>query len=566
MKLTKKIALKNLLNAYIKNNTGYEFKIKNGIYYLHIQLPKAGLEIELSYYSLTNRHQFEGPAYLIPDGETEGYAIDFDEVVKRLSSGICANNILDNHGLKFIEQVNTSYNNLNLVFTRLTKQHISLLFEPSVSFKLSEASLLSGHQMHPTPKSCNGFSQDEFIAYYPEFGNQFQMHYFKAASKNAISVSILENNTNDLIKKHFVDGIPLHDEVLIPLHPWQAKYIETLEPIQKMLADQTLVRLGPMGRYFNATSSIRSVYNEKVPYMLKLSLNVMITNSVRMQYERELKRAISVAKFWHADIAISMQNKFPLFHPITDPAFICLHDNGTLIEESAVLFRHNPFMDSDNNATCLAALCQDYPFARGNRFSNIIPLLAKTYKIKEDMAALIWFKQFLTIAVEPLLWLFSHHEIALEAHQQNLLLRLDDNGLPEVTYYRDSQGYYVSDNIVNNASSDMFNDFATGSYQFVSHHFSYYLICNSVLGVINAIGYTRFITEDELIRTVHSFINVKNKQWNRQINTYLNDLLIAKTLPFKDNLATKLHDLDELTAPLAQQSIYTEIVNPFNFN
>jgi hypothetical protein len=31
----------------------------------------------------------------------------------------------------------------------------------------------------------------------------------------------------------------------------------------------------------------------------------------------------------------------------------------------------------------------------------------------------------------------------------------------------------------------------------------------------------------------------------------------------KDNLATRLQDLDELTAPLSQQSVYLEIKNPF---
>ena len=74
-----------------------------------------------------------------------------------------------------------------------------------------------------------------------------------------------------------------------------------------------------------------------------MSLNVMITNSVRINYERELERAIAVDKFWQTDIAKEIQRITHSLVQLLILHFLCLLDsNGKLIEESALLFRHNP--------------------------------------------------------------------------------------------------------------------------------------------------------------------------------------------------------------------------------
>lgn len=571
MKIAKKITLKSLLNAYLKNNHSYKLREVNGIHYIDIYLEsaKATLIVELNYYSTIGRHQFKFPLHVLANGAIEPLEINFWTAIEILVHSLIKNNkALTANTNKLIQQIKNSYKNLNITFGELSEEKIAELFGRKVNFKMSEGGLLAGHQMHPTPKSCEGFSNEEFCAYYPELRNEFQLHYFLASPENAISISSLSQTTNEVLKKHFLDNTNYADGILIPIHPWQAQHLHKLDSIKRMLANKTLIDLGQQAKYFTATSSVRSVYSEITPYMLKFSLNVMITNSVRMQYERELSRAISVNKFWEGDIAVELRQKYPMFNAITDPAFICLHENGKMIEESAVLFRNNPFTDNNNNVTCLAALCQDDPHNPGNRFNNIIPELALKCVITEEDAALLWFNRFLSICIEPLLWLFSHYEIALEAHQQNLLTNLDENGLPQNGYFRDSQGYYISHAALSKLDnySGIFNDFAQGSSEFISHHFSYYLVCNSIFGVINAIGYSGFVSEAQLIKQFQQFIFKLDQSWENQVNNYLNNLLYSQTLPFKDNLATKLYDLDELTAPLELQSVYTDIANPFNLN
>jgi siderophore synthetase component len=45
-------------------------------------------------------------------------------------------------------------------------------------------------------------------------------------------------------------------------------------------------------------------------------------------------------------------------------------------------------------------------------------------------------------------------------------------------------------------------------------------------------------------------------------STLLQGLLFNPTLPYKGNLLTRLHELDELIAPVENQSVYVQLPNP----
>ncbi len=84
--------------------------------------------------------------------------------------------------------------------------------------------------------------------------------------------------------------------------------------------------------------------------------------------------------------------------------------------------------------------------------------------------------------------------------------------------------------------------------------FSYYFFGNTLFGLINAIGATGYISEDELL--IHLQQNLL-QLW-RAISRYAHYyrvLLFNDSLPYKGNLLTRLHELDELIAPLEHQSV-----------
>jgi siderophore synthetase component len=558
------ISLKSFLNCYLLGKDNYSLIKHQGNDYLEINFPRVGviLWVKLNYYSITGRHQLSFPVYQVSSDTIK--SIDFWQVLDFILEELKLKDDLKVEKIvKFRGQLENSLHNQAVTLENITD--VRGLSSLVVDFALSESSLLSGHQLHPSAKSCYGFSQSEYLKYYPEFANLFQLHYFLVSqdvihSDSKININLTKLIADDLVAQKIPEG-----KSLLPLHPWQANYLLSLESVQQMIANGELINLGALGKKFQATSSIRTLYSREFEYMFKMSLNVMITNSVRMNQARELDRAIAVTEFWQTPIASEFSQSYPFFRAIKDPGYLCLKYDGQLIEESAVLIRDNPFYSKQLNVSCIAALCQDNPFKEGNRFNTIIPKLAAQLNLSESATAEIWFKQFIEAAIEPLLWLFSYKEIALEAHQQNLLIELDANGLPIGGYYRDSQGYYISEKkkLEFDSFLHIFSHFASGDSEFVAHHFTYYLICNSLMAVINALGYAGYIDEEVLITIFTEFLLEKQQEWGKRTNKYLEYLLSSQTLPMKDNLATRLQDLDELTAPLSQQSVYLEIKNPF---
>lgn len=562
MNIADKITLKNFLNTYFLTNNFEIIQKDNKQFIQHYVDNNTILEIELVYHSTTGRNLYRFPVYIITSNNQ--YSITTKEIINLLLDKLFNSNPKLLKGReKFISQLNNSHINLSAIFNKLTGSDIDKLFTHTASFDMTESAILGGHQMHPTPKSCIGFNQEQFIQYNPELRNTFQMHYF-LADKSIVTTKNNQNILiNQIIDKNYLKN-NYKDKYLIPIHPWQAMHILQLPVIQNMLENGSLKDLGLQGIHVKASSSVRTVFADSSSYMLKLSLNISITNSMRMQYARELDRAIAADNFWKTNIGLHFSNKYPKFTPITDPAYLILHEDGNLIEETAVLFRHNPFIGK-NNITNIAAICHDNHIDDTNRFNVIIPNLAKKLQTDTKSSALLWFKNFIDITIEPLLWLYTHHGIALEAHQQNLLISLDKDGLPNHAYYRDSQGYYISyeQSSILNQHSEIWEHFALGSNEFIDHHFTYYLICNTLFGVINALGVSGYISEDILILEFQKFIKNKKQEWPQTINNYLDYLLSTDSLPLKDNLQTRLYDLDELTAPLDQQSVYIDIKNVF---
>jgi len=557
------ISLKSFLNAYLRESPSVIYNqdtSDNWYAYYQLQPFNFKLRVKLIYYSLTGRHQFSWPAQLIINEHK-------NELHPSCLIGLLIQDLHYRHPNKehdhhdFIQRYYQSCENLDSIFKLLSNDHMNRLFEDEVDFQLSENGLLSGHQMHPMPKSRVGFNKEEFRLYSPEIGDFFQLHYFLADPSIVYSDSALQDNANLIIKKYFVpDGLS-DTKMIVPIHPWQAKYILKLPTIKTWLKCGLLEDIGQLGQYFTATSSIRTLYHQSCPYMIKCSLNVMITNSLRTQYPKELIRGLAAHRFWQSSIGKGLQQYYPQFYPITDPAFICLQDNKNVVHETTALLRLNPFTMT-NNVTSLASLCQDHPFENKNRFTTLISIVSRNKQCSHNEAARLWFSEFLRIVIEPILWLFVHHDVALEAHQQNVLIDLKD-GLPVASYYRDNQGYYVVDEALITLSTQIdpviLQSFCCGNNEFITHHFIYYLVCNSIFGVINALGTAKVIDEVSLLEYLSLFIIEKQSAWHKH---YLFDSLLKRdTLPFKGNLLTRFHGLDELVAPLQQQSIYVDVAN-----
>jgi siderophore synthetase component len=298
------------------------------------------------------------------------------------------------------------------------------------------------------------------------------------------------------------------------------------------------------------------------PWMFKPSLSVSITNSIRVNQYRECLRGEISCRLWHSEFGQQLKRQHPTLRAVNDPAWIAIRLDGQVINETICILRDNPFV-AGQQVSCIASLCQDNPALPSNRFSQIIPTLAaRTQQAPSEIAAL-WFERFLQVAVEPMLALYHRYGMAFEAHQQNTLIELDDYW-PARFWLRDNQGFYYIEEYAEQIL-ELFPELAeeaqsVGSCEFVDERFIYYFFGNTLFGVINALGASGFTSEGVLLARLQNCLLEQSQLYPN--SSLLQRVLNDPQLPYKGNLMTRLHELDELTAPLAQQSVYLHINNP----
>ncbi|MEA5583642.1 IucA/IucC family siderophore biosynthesis protein [Nodularia harveyana UHCC-0300] len=527
------------------------------------------LLIALKYYSPTGRHLFAFPIYYQVD-QGNLLALDYITLIALTTKELSLGSGSKSHQDQLILRVIQSCNHIQS-FVQKRRPDVAQLYAFNSNFIAAEQALIFGHNLHPTPKSRQGFAEHELSIYSPELKGSFPLHYFRAHLSIVQTGSGLQETAIELIKSEimadpnvnadFKNSYCGEDEyALLPIHPWQANHLSQQPEIQKLIQQGILQDLGLVGRAYQPTSSIRTVYHPEAALMLKLSLNVKITNSLRTNLYKELERSLEVHKILAGKIGQQLSQHFPDFKIITDPAYITLKIDGVTVDGFSTILRENPFLNNpQTDATCVVALCQDAILGNGSRLTAIIQQLAAEEKRSPDAVSLDWFNRYLQIYLEPILWLYFTYGIGLEAHQQNSIVQLKA-GYPEKFFYRDNQGYYyrrschkMLDNLlpgISQKSETICDD------DVIDERLGYYLFFNNLFGLINAFGVAGVVDEELLLNQLRNAL-VKYSDYS-----LVKNLLSQPQLRCKANLLTRFHDMDELVGPVSTQSVYVAVNNP----
>ncbi len=533
------------------------------------------LWIGLRYWSPTGRHLFSFPVYYQLAG-SRVLELDYVTLVALITKELALVSGSNSHQDELLLRVIQSCSNIEQ-FVRQRRQD-EQLYRFNSSFIATEQALVFGHHLHPTPKSRQGFSEQELLAYSPELQGSFPLHYFRAHHSIVQEGSALPQTATTLIKQEVLSDPAIEadfkttycgeDEyALLPVHPWQANFMRYQPAVQQLLNQGLLQDLGLQGRSYLPTSSIRTVYHPEATFMLKLSLNVKITNSMRTNLYKELERSVEVYQLLAGEIGKELGDRFPNFSIIRDPAFITLKIDGEPVEGFATILRENPFLANPNtDATCLIALCQDAISSDGSRLSQIIHQLAQQEGRSTDEVSLDWFRRYLKISLEPILWLYFTSGIAIEAHQQNSVLQLQD-GYPDRFFYRDNQGYYYRHSFYQQLDA-ILPGISQKSQTFcddvvIDERIGYYLFINNLFGLINAFGVAGLVDEQLLLAELRTALATQSVL-RQGCSTLLQNLLCQSHLRCKANLLTRFHDMDELVGSVSTQSVYVAIDNPLS--
>ncbi|RUT35892.1 hypothetical protein EJP77_02505 [Paenibacillus zeisoli] len=427
----------------------------------------------------------------------------------------------------------------------------------------SEQSLLFGHPFHPTPKSSEGFTEDDLRLYAPELNASFQLTWF-AIHPDLYHEEWLEESP---LKSEWQDwehrlqeeigaiqrstGLST-DEIaaltsyrLLPAHPWQSEYLLRQSSIRRWIDEGKLIYLGSLGDRQYPSSSVRTVWSPAQSFYLKLPLHVRITNFIRTNNEEQYKRSMDAARIW-AEIE-------PAFHY---PGFGILQEHGVvsmsdaeLAEEFTVIIRASLSGDQQRH--------EDWHVA-ATLLEDEIGRLEHLPATKKD--AVKWIRAYVHVYLFPVFQLFADFGYSLEAHVQNTLIRVQD-GVPTGCYIRDLEGVSVCSNKAQELG--WINDMVAPDSPVLSDteeawkRLLYYNVTNHLSHMIATVSRSSHTEERDLWREAAHAISTHSESVAPSLREWINRLLEAPVLPAKANLISRFHQHGERPG-------YVEIPNPLN--
>lgn len=519
--------------------------------------PVPGTSMNISarcaHLSRTGLHSFRDVELVHPDGRRQD--VTAEELLALLTSGAD-----EKERALLLERTRESVGNVAEFATRTRTP-----FLDESLFLHGERSLLLGHLQHPAPKSRDQLTPEELEAYSPELGGRFQMHWFEAhhsvvtsgevSGSPALGGRQLQELLADIAGRQ---AAPEH--VLIPAHPWQAQALPRRAAVKQLMDAGLLRPLGPLGEEWWATSSLRTLFHPDYSVMLKLSLGLKITNSVREATATELRRGVEVNRLIDAGHVNYID---PGFTIVRDPAWAAVIDpadpSGGTLTGLDVSVREVP--KGVDRMICLAGLIA--PQAPSGDAA-----WGPSHLARWCSKPLAWLASYVDKVLVPMLALYASTGIGLEGHQQNTLVRLDSEGRITGGAYRDNQGYYLAASRLSevlNRTGEESSTLAVVEDSIVDDRLTYYLLHNQLLSLVGSMAAEKMADEDVLLDIVRERLLAARPALAEAGDAgvrLVDRWLTAATLPCKAHLATRLAGIDEVVAPLDAQSVYLEIPNP----
>lgn len=255
-----------------------------------------------------------------------------------------------------------------------------------------EATLIEGHPYHPGFKSRLGFTAADNAAFGPEVGARFRPVWLR------IAPDLVERQGSDVAEGFAPDGA-------IPVHPWQWRLLSR-NPALRAMGAQIEV-LGHDGPAMVATASLRTLAPIDGSDHLKLSLAIGVTSSRRNLVPWCVAVAPAISAWLGSVVRDDPQLEGLSILP-EHGAAIVLRDR--LQGQLAVIRRSPPPADA-------------IPVSALSLIESDGSLLIAPWLRRHGTEA--WLRAYLG-CLRPIWHLMGHHGIAIEAHGQNLLVRLVD--------------------------------------------------------------------------------------------------------------------------------------------
>lgn len=272
-----------------------------------------------------------------------------------------------------------------------------------------------------------------------------------------------------------------------------------------------------------ATASVRTVYLPEADLFCKFSLDVRITNDIRRLWLHDLRRLSMVAAL--VDVAFDdLPCHLPRPAVLRDRGWRSARLGGDGGEALAVIVRDGlgEHLLPGLTALLAAGISEGFP---GN------PLDA----LDED-GALLWWQRYLEHVVPPVLHAYLRHGIVLECHLQNVLIAVDEHGMPGQALFRDHEGVKLVAERYPDLSAPVLGGVRAWE------RLVYCLLTNNLCEIAGAVTARHPRLRDELWTRARAAFGAAAKEYGDPPE--LADLLAATHIPAKANLLLRWLDAD----------------------
>ncbi len=521
------------------------------------------IHLRVLFFSPTQHHRFEFPAMLVDDAGAR--ALDFTTlaqlVVDKLQS---ARQLSAETCEAFYQRVMESHAHTHEALA--ARHDWPALRERPLTFGEAEQALLVGHAFHPAPKSHKPFSAQESRRYLPDFAPHFPLRWF-AVEREYLAGDSLTLNLQQRLQRFAAENAPrlLNEHTdsrwLFPLHPWQADYLLAQDWCRELVERGLIKDSGEAGQAWSPTTSSRSLYCAHSRDMIKFSLSVRLTNSVRTLSVKEVKRGMRLARLAKTERWQTLQARFPTFRVMQEDGWAALRDlQGNVMEESLFALRDNLlYRQPASQTNVLVSLTQAAPDGGDSLLAATVKRLAARLAISEKQAAHAWVDAYCEQVLKPLFVAEADYGLVLLAHQQNILVEMQQD-LPVGLIYRDCQGSAFMphaqgwlDQIGEAQAENVF------TREQLLRYFPYYLLVNSTFAVTAALGVAGMDSEQNLMARVRAALAALRPQVEHP--TCLDYVLESASWNVKGNFFCYLHDRNENTI-VDPSVIYFDFANP----
>lgn len=326
------VAAQCFLNALIRETTDWKLTEYPPDELLIPLDEQKSLHFRVAYFSPTQHHRFAFPARLVT--ASGSYPVDFTTLSRLIIDKL-------RHQLFLPVPLCETFHQRVLESHVHTQQAIdarhdwAALREKALNFGEAEQALLTGHAFHPAPKSHEPFNRREAERYLPDMAPHFPLRWF-SVDKTQIAGESLHLNLQQRLTRFAAENAPqLLNELsdnqwLFPLHPWQGEYLLQQGWCQALVAKGLIKDLGEAGTSWLPTTSSRSLYCATSRDMIKFSLSVRLTNSIRTLSVKEVKRGMRLARLAQTDGWQMLQVRFPTFRVMQEDGWAGLRGRGII--------------------------------------------------------------------------------------------------------------------------------------------------------------------------------------------------------------------------------------------